>query len=152
MILETSPTDVIMISPSLSNCMNICNNNLFNKFQTNNRLTIDTVDNVKKNQPSFGITSQKHPGQAVKIGTKEKIEDKKTNKEVGSKSSSDARLYFENSKSANELRSIKTNEKNDFSRKSDESLKECKSCDENLIKFIFSKHGIQIISDVETIV
>lgn len=38
------------------------------------------------------------------------------------------------------------------SGRSSTNLKECKSCDENLIKFIFTKHGIQVISNVETIV
>lgn len=38
------------------------------------------------------------------------------------------------------------------SSKSNADLQDCKNCDENLIKFIFTKHGIQVISDVETIV
>ncbi|KAI4460428.1 nicotinamide mononucleotide adenylyltransferase [Holotrichia oblita] len=36
--------------------------------------------------------------------------------------------------------------------KSNDDLNGYKNCDENLIKFIFTKHGIQVISDIETIV
>lgn len=146
--------DVNLTSPStFSNCMNICNNNLFNRFQSNDNFSnIDAVDISKKNQTSISVTNYKHPGQAVKIKTEKMTAEKVNLEKVGSASSSNenpAKKSLRNAKSTNDFPSLGKNS-SDF--KSEDSLKNCKSCDENLIKFIFSKHGIEVISDVETIV
>lgn len=125
-----------MESPSPTTCnMYICNNNLFNRPH----LSIDTVD-------GFSKTSLKRPGQAVKVITDSKIIDKEVRKE-------DKTLTV--SKSFSHFNQIEDKvEGGGGVKRADSiaSLKECKSCDENLIKFIFTKHGIQVISDVETIV
>lgn len=70
------------------------------------------------------INTIKHPGQAVKIITDDSGEHivVKQGAEVG-----------------------KCSEKKALST-------DTKSCDKNMIKFIFTKHGIEVISDVETIV
>lgn len=129
-------------SPISNNCLSLCNNNI---FSTNyERLTINTVDGVAKGNV---INLTKHPGQAVKIITEDTGEHKiiKDAKEVGS-----SKKTIKASKSCTDF----YEEKNGTlkSSKSNANLKDCKNCDENLVKFIFTKHGIQVISDVETIV
>ncbi|RZC42954.1 nicotinamide mononucleotide adenylyltransferase 1 [Asbolus verrucosus] len=146
--LTPSPSDVPMESPSPTNCMIICNNTLFSRHYEK-RLSIDTVDNITK---SNTLNSMRHPGQAVKIITesngdhkivKEGLDPKEVRKEE--------KKTLKNSKSCANIDELQN--KNNFKNsKSNTNLKECKSCDENLIKFIFTKHGIQVISDVETIV
>lgn len=89
----------------------------------------------------------KHPGQAVKIITDDAGEHKiikNDTVEVGKSS-------LATSKSCTNFEAIDTQYTMKNS-KSNTNLKDYKSCDENLIKFIFTKHGIQVISDVETIV
>ncbi|XP_019870564.2 nicotinamide/nicotinic acid mononucleotide adenylyltransferase 3 isoform X2 [Aethina tumida] len=71
--LTPSPTDVSMESPSPTNCMMICNNNLFARSpSTEKRLSIDSVDSARKN----AINSLRMPGQAVKIITERTGEHK----------------------------------------------------------------------------
>ncbi|XP_015838667.1 nicotinamide/nicotinic acid mononucleotide adenylyltransferase 3 isoform X1 [Tribolium castaneum] len=142
--LTPSPSDVQMESPSPNNCMIICNNTLFSR-NYDKRLSIDTVDNVSKTNV---LNTIRHPGQAVKIITESSGDHKviKDPKEVRKED----KKPLKNSKSCANIDELhKTNIK---TSKSNANLKECKSCDENLIKFIFTKHGIQVISDVETIV
>lgn len=146
--LTPSPSDITMESPSPTNCMIICNNTLFSR-NYDKRLSIDTVDNVVTK--TNALNTIRHPGQAVKIIT-ESNGDHKIVKE-GTESSEvrkEEKKMLKNSKSCANIDELhKSGLKNS---KSNTNLKECKSCDENLIKFIFTKHGIQVISDVETIV
>lgn len=109
-------------------------------------MSIDMVDNSVIKMNNF-VNVLKHPGQAVKVTTKSPESTKnesnaiKKHEKVGS--------LMKHSKSLSNFNEI-------FEEKCKKSgqtqLKECKSCDENLIKFIFTKHGIKVISDVETIV
>ncbi|KAJ8965274.1 hypothetical protein NQ314_004237 [Rhamnusium bicolor] len=147
--LTPSPSDVTMESPSPTNCMYICNNNLFTRHSFDKNMSVETVDSYTK---SNIINNMKHPGQAVKIITESSgehkiIRDEGNNKEVCKEEgqvlkSSKSYTHFDEIGGKNTLKHSKSNT----------NLKECKSCDENLIKFIFTKHGIQVISDVETIV
>lgn len=142
--LTPSPTDISIESPTTGNkCLSICNNNIF-ASETYEKLTIDTVDSMNK---SNVINNIKHPGQAVKIITgqggehtvvKENEVRKCTEKKV-----------LTTSKSCTDFEAV---DAQCTVNKSSSHLKDSKSCDENLIKFIFTKHGIQIISDIETIV
>lgn len=134
--------------------MNICNNNLFSRQQqeqdsaliNSRRMSIDMVDSSVIKMNNF-VNVLKHPGQAVKIQTKLDETDKK-----------DIKINKKNDKVCNVMKQSKSlsnfNEIFDDKMKkpTQTQLKECKSCDENLIKFIFTKHGIKVISDVETIV
>lgn len=136
-LLTPSPSDVKMASPNSLNCMNICNNNLFVRQAYDTRLTTDTIE-------AFDISNNqlKHPGQAVKVITTERklANEKEVCTEKDSYRESTRYRHFNAIETTGRLK--RTNTK----------LKECKSCDENLIKFIFTKHGIEVISDVETIV
>ncbi|CAG9819104.1 unnamed protein product [Phaedon cochleariae] len=90
------------------------------------------------------------PGQAVKIITESSgdhkiIRSEATGKEVCKEDDN----VLKSSRSYSNFEEVM---KNDLKHSTSNNLKECKSCDENLIKFIFTKHGIQVISDVETIV
>lgn len=131
-----------MESPSSMNCMNICNNNLFVRQIP---ISIDTVDTFTKTNLN---TPKKHPGQAVKIITDCTGEHKVIKKEEVCR---DEDKTLKNSKSYSSFDTIEAR-RNLKRTNSSTSLDECKSCDENLIKFIFTKHGIEVISDVETIV
>ncbi|KAJ8945112.1 hypothetical protein NQ318_001577 [Aromia moschata] len=149
--LTPLPSDTAMESPSPTNCLYICNNNLFTRNSYDKRMSIDTVDSYTKSTIST-LSNMKHPGQAVKIitdstGEHKIVRDEEKPKEVCSQEEK----ILKGSKSYtcfNEIES-KSGLKH---AKSSTNLKECKSCDENIIKFIFTKHGIQVISDVETIV
>lgn len=139
--LTPSPVDIAMESPSSMNCMNICNNNLFVRQVP---IAIDTVDTFTKTNLN---TPKKHPGQAVKIVMDNTGEHKIIKKEEVCREEK----TLKNSKSYSSFNAIET--RHSLKRtNSSANLKECKSCDENLIKFIFTKHGIEVISDVETIV
>lgn len=144
--LTPSPCDV-MDSPNSLTCMNICNNNLFTHQPNDKQRSTDA--HTKLNT----INSQlKHPGQAVKIITESASGRRRTfvhaevdYNEVVCK---DAEALKE-SKSCTYFNAFETPGR---LNRTNTKLKECKSCDENLIKFIFTKHGIEVISDVETIV
>ncbi|KAJ8920060.1 hypothetical protein NQ315_011714 [Exocentrus adspersus] len=133
--LTPSPSDAPIDSPSPTNCMYICNNNLFVRQAFDKR--IDTVDGYAK----------KHPGQAVKIITESTGEHKIVREEPSSKEVCKEEV-LKGSKSCTNFEEIERKAGLKHS-KSNSNLKEC---DENLIRFIFTKHGIQVISDVETIV
>lgn len=138
-LLTPSPSDVRMESPNSLACMNICNNNLFLRPTYDKRISTATIESFdNSNNP------RKHPGQAVQVITTERklvhnevIKDKEVCKE---KDASKSYTHFNAIETPGRLKRMNT------------KLKECKSCDENLIKFIFTKHGIEVISDVETIV
>lgn len=135
-------------SPISSKCMSLCNNNLFNRSSDYRRLTIDTVDSVSRENT---LNTMVYPGQAVKIITESSGEHTVMRKERDPKK--EVCTTLRPSKSFSNIQSIKkedgTAAKNP---KRSNNLKDCKSCDENLIKFIFTEHGIQVISDIETIV
>nr|XP_023029131.1 nicotinamide/nicotinic acid mononucleotide adenylyltransferase 3 isoform X1 [Leptinotarsa decemlineata]XP_023029132.1 nicotinamide/nicotinic acid mononucleotide adenylyltransferase 3 isoform X1 [Leptinotarsa decemlineata] len=140
-LLTPSPTDITMGSPSPTNCMYICNNNLFSRREP-------SPDITKANL----LNSLKHPGQAVKIITESSgehkiIRDDGRDPEVGN-SEDDSLKTSKSYPHFDEIDAVS----NTTCNSTKTNLKECKSCDENLIKFIFTKHGIQVISDVETIV
>lgn len=145
--LTPSPSEIIMESPSpiSGKCMSICNNNIFTSRSDNTYVSIDTVDSMNKTNI---VSSMKHPGQAVKIITDDMGEHK-----VVKESSDEVRKSkaLTTSKSCTNFEAIDTH-RTVKNSKSNSNLKDYKSCDENLIKFIFTKHGIQVISDVETIV
>ncbi|KAJ3642163.1 hypothetical protein Zmor_024972 [Zophobas morio] len=146
--LTPSPSDVPMESPSPTNCMLICNNTLFSRSYEK-RLSIDTVDSVTKTNV---LNAVRHPGQAVKIITESNGEHKIIKQGSDSKEvRKEDKKTLKNSKSCANIDELHS-KSSVKSSKSNANLKECKSCDENLIKFIFTKHGIQVISDVETIV
>lgn len=144
--LTPSPSEIIIESPSpiSGKCMSICNNNIFTS-SADTYVSIDTVDNMNKTNI---VSSLKHPGQAVKIITDDMGEHKivKENSDEVRKSKA-----LTTSKSCTNFEAI-DNQCTVKNSKSNSNLKDYKSCDENLIKFIFTKHGIQVISDVETIV
>lgn len=96
------------------------------------------VDNINK------TNKLRHPGQAVKIMTETSVDRKliKKNEVCNEK--------LKNSQSCTNFQ--QTGLKEPLNTRMNVPLKECKSCDDTLIKFIFTKHGIQVISDVETIV
>lgn len=125
--------------------MYICNNNI---FASSTPLSIDTVDSMNK---SNALGAMKHPGQAVKIimdGAGEHRVVKEGSDEVGSSAEKRA---LTTSKSCTNFEAI-DKECTVKNSRSNSNLKDCKSCDENLVKFIFTRHGIEVISDVETIV
>lgn len=160
--LTPSPTgtsDMSIDTPSPMSCMNLCNNNLFTAVPATG-LSIDVPDVGKSilstPKPTVVVSataakscggSVKHPGQAVKIVTK-------VVKEVRTPATTPS-TALKNSKSCTELAQLagggKSGGDKNTSRSNDDLL-DRKSCDENLIRFIFTKHGIQVISDVETIV
>lgn len=147
--LTPSPNDIPLEPPSPMNCMNICNNNLFLRQPFDKGMAIDMVDSFSKTSV---ISSQmKHPGQAVKIITEDVSEHKVVRKPNGKEVRKMEEKLLKNSKSYSCFDAIDM--KRSLKRSnSGTNLKEYKSCDENLIKFIFTKHGIEVISDVETIV
>lgn len=137
-----------MESPSpTNNCMTICNNTIFSSRTYEHRLSIDTVDSVTK---SNILNTGRHPGQAVKIITESTGNHKiiKSNEVC----TDDKNRPLKTSKSCANIEQLHQKDNNIKNSKSNANLKEYKSCDENLVKFIFTKHGIQVISDVETIV
>ncbi|KAF7268864.1 hypothetical protein GWI33_018060 [Rhynchophorus ferrugineus] len=148
--LTPSPSDVLMDSPSPTNCLYICNNNLFNRNSRYDKMSIDTTDSFRSHTQ---IPAIKHPGQAVKIVTGTDGDHKiirssdEMKQSVGSKTDA-----MKSSKSCSNFDEIDPKLSRRDRNPQQVALKECKSCDENLIKFIFTKHGIQVISDVETIV
>lgn len=127
--LTPSPTDIIMESPSpiSGKCLSICNNNIF-ASQTYEKLTIDTVDSINKTNLT---NTAKHPGQAVKIITDD------TGEHTVVKEGSEV---------------CKSTQKKIRSFEGAQCTVKNSNCDENLIKFVFTKHGVQIISDKESIV
>lgn len=139
-------------SPTNNRCLVICDNTFLrksNKIHT----SVENVDIVTKTN---NLNVMKHPGQAVKIiynksdikGEHKIIrETSKGSEEVCKYEEQDIKLKI--SKSCCDFKEIKKSFK---VSKSNTDLKNYKTCDENLIKFIFTKHGIQVISDVETIV
>lgn len=144
-------------SPTHNNpCFNVCNNNLLPNYNCQ-IMPIDTVDNVSKTNTLNNMS--KHPGQAIKIITEStgehKIikENKKNMKEVCKKEVED-KSPTRDMKVSKSCSNVYSPDKSNLpsSSKSSSDIKSQKSCDENLIKFIFTKHGIQVISDVETIV
>lgn len=140
--LTPSPIDLTTDSPTPTNCLYICNNNIFNP-----------------NPLRFEGAPIKHPGQAVKI-----VQSHLDKYDVSNRNQSRSRQHqvgiindIEGEgaaiKSSKSCTNFADNEvRHSGGEQSSFSLKECKSCDENLIKFIYTKHGIQVISDVETIV
>lgn len=101
-------------------------------------MTVDTIESFGK---SLNASNQrKTPGQAVKIITTEVIVDKEVGRIKDALKQSTSIKHFNAIEIPSRL------------KRTNATLKECKSCDENLIKFIFTKHGIEVISDVETIV
>lgn len=143
--LTPSPIDMntdIGDSPTPTNCLYICNNNIFNS-----------------NPLRFEGAPIKHPGQAVKI-----VQSHLGKFDVSNKNQSCSKHHqvgiindiggegatIKSSKSCTSFADSKVRQSG--VEQSGFNLKECKSCDENLIKFIYTKHGIQVISDVETIV
>lgn len=147
--LTPSPNDMPLESPSSMNCMNICNNNLFVRQTYEKRMSIDMVDSFTKG--NLINNQMKHPGQAVKIITDDVGEYKIVKKQDGKEVCKTEEKTLKNSKSYSCFDALDT--KRSLKRtNSGSNLKEYKSCDENLIKFIFTKHGIEVISDVETIV
>lgn len=149
MSLTPSPSDITMESPKSLNCMNICNNNLFLHETYDKRMTIDAIDSFTK--PNTTASQRKHPGQAVKIITEPTGEHKVVRNEItGNKEvCREGDETLKESKSFGHFNAIETPGR---LKRTNTKLKECKSCDETLIKFIFTKHGIEVISDVETIV
>lgn len=138
-----------MVSPNSLNCMNICNNNLFVRQQNGKQMSIDTIECFTT--PNSINIKRSHPGQAVKIVTEVTGEHKILSNESSKRKEvcrEDADALRE-SKSCTHFAAIETPGR---LKRTNTKLKECKSCDENLIKFIFTKHGIEVISDVETIV
>lgn len=146
--LTPSPSEVPMESPSPTNCMYICNNNLFSRQSYDKRMSIDTVDSYTKTNIA---NNMKHPGQAVKIITESTGVHKIVRDEANSKEVCKEEQVLKSSKSYTNFDDVESKGRLKHS-KSNASFKEYKGCDENLIKFIFTKHGIQVISDVETIV
>lgn len=154
--LIPSPSDVIMESPSPVNnrCLVICDT-AFSRKSSNDFNSLDTIARTNT------INMIKHPGQAVKIVSDAKGEHKIireppetnikvcNNDEQHSQPPPTTSTQMKTSKSFTNFVEVKNSMK---VCKSNADLKECKSCDENLIKFIFTRHGIQVISDVETIV
>lgn len=136
-----------MESPNSLNCMNICNNNLFARQAYDKKFTSDIITSFTN--PTTLNNQRKHPGQAVKIITDTTGEHKIIHNDtiVDKEVRKDA--LIKESKSYTHFNAIETPGR---LKRTNTRLKECKSCDENLIKFIFTKHGIQVISDVETIV
>lgn len=141
-LLTPSPSDVRMESPNSLTCMNICNNNLFVRQSYDTRLSVDTIEAFDNSN-----NQRKHPGQAVQVITTER--KLVHNEEVNEKEVCKEKDAFTESKSFRHFDAIETSGR---LKRTNTKLKECKSCDENLIKFIFTKHGIEVISDVETIV
>lgn len=149
-LLTPSPTDVVMESPSPTDnhCISICNNNLFLKNLTTKSSpdNTDSVDSAANNK----INQFRHPGQAVKILTDNSGEhtiirnkvctNSTSTKEFGMLKSSKSCTHFEQNKP--EFKSSRSNSQ----------ICDYQNCDENMIKFIFTKHGIQVISDIETVV
>lgn len=113
-------------------------------------MSIDTTDSFRSHTQ---VPVMRHPGQAVKIVTESsgdhRVIGKDIKNEVCIKKVEDTKT-MKSSKSCSNFEEIES--KQSSQSRSDTNLKESKSCDENLIKFIFTKHGIQVISDVETIV
>lgn len=149
-------------SPTSLNCMSICNNNLFsgNRSYPESYPPIDSVDHLNK---SNVLNSFKHPGQAVKIITDSLGEHtivkcrEDSDNEVRSINTAEHRHYrrensLKTSQSCTNFDIVDRDKWSVQSSKSNGDLKGYKSCDENLIRFIFTKHGIQVISDVETVV
>lgn len=93
----------------------------------------------------------KHPGQAVKIITESTGEHKIVRDDSKTEVCTEQDRPLKSSRSLSNFEKV-SEEMNSNNGRPNNTLKECKSCDENLIKFIFTKHGIQVISDVETIV
>lgn len=146
--LTPSPSDILMESPSpINNCMMICNNTLFSSRSYEHRLSIDTVDSITKTNI---LNTGRHPGQAVKIVTESTGAHKIIKGNEVCKDEKNPPLKA--SKSCANIEQLDQKDSNIKNSKSNANLKEYKSCDENLVKFIFTKHGIQVISDVETIV
>lgn len=148
-LLTPSPTDVVMGSPSPpdNHCINICNNNMFIKSITTKAThqAIDTVDSSTNNK----INSFRHPGQAVKILTDGTGEHTVIKNEVRKHQSIKKEFgLLKTSKSCTTFEKTKT----EFKSRSNSEICDYQNCDENMIKFIFTKHGIQVISDIETVV
>lgn len=131
----------------MGKCMSLCNNNIF-LGRTYEQLSIDTVDSMNRSNNS---STMKHPGQAVKIITEDTGEHKIVGEGSDEVCNSRKKKPLKTSKSCTNFVAV-DNHCTLKNSKSNTNLKDCKSCDENLIKFIFTKHGIQVISDVETIV
>lgn len=142
--LTPSPTEYTIETPTstggINKCLSICNNNIF-ATETYEKLTIDTVDSMNKSN-IINTAAIKHPGQAVKI-----ITDDNGEHTVVKEGAEVRKTVLNTSKSCTDLGAVDAQCTVNKRNKSDS-----KSCDENLIKFIFTKHGIQVISDVETIV
>lgn len=130
-------------SPPDSNCINICNNNLFIKSIVTkpSHPSIDTVDASANKLNSF-----RHPGQAVKILTDNSGEHTVLKNEVRTRQ---APGILKASKSCASFAHSKVELK---TSRSNSEICDYQNCDENMIKFIFTEHGIQVISDIETVV
>lgn len=138
-------------SPTNLNCMSICNNNLF----ASSRPVPESYPPIDGNLNKTNILgSFKHPGQAVKIitdsfGDHTIVRDRDDSAVANNEVCSDRAL--KTSRSCTSFDKLDARWSLQGS-KSNDDLKGYKSCDENLIKFIFTKHGIRVISDIETIV
>lgn len=149
-LLTPSPTDVVMESPSPtdSHCISICNNNLFIKsiVTKTSHPSIDTVDASANNK----LNAFRHPGQAVKILTDNSGEHTVLKNEVRTHQASTKEYgILKTSKSCSNFEHSKVELK---TSRSNSEICDYQNCDENMIKFIFTKHGIQVISDIETVV
>ncbi|KAK9718446.1 Cytidylyltransferase-like [Popillia japonica] len=154
-LLTPSPVDISMDSPSPTNlnCMSICNNNLFSSNRPASESYPPIDSNVNKNNI---LNSFKHPGQAVQIITDSFGDHKIVKNRQDAVKDNEVRAAGDQS-TLKSSRSCTNFDKLDTrwslqGSKSNDDLKGYKNCDENLIKFIFTKHGIQVISDIETIV
>ena len=152
--LTPSPVDISMESPSSLYCINRCNNNLLCRQSKNAKLSIEDEDAVNK---ANILNNLKRPGQAVQIimkssGEHEIIQMKEENVDNLEVGVCDNEVKgLKGSRSCTNFEKLEAKWTLQGS-KSSENIKGYQSCDENLIKFIFTKHGIQIISDIETIV
>ncbi|KAF5274006.1 hypothetical protein FQA39_LY01121 [Lamprigera yunnana] len=134
--LTPSPSDVIMESPSPTHnpCFNVCRSDILSiPLLNSNLLTNNRFDALSKTN---NINMSKHPGQAIKIIT-ESTGEHKLFREVKADTK---QVCKNNSSSANR----------------EDKPKAMYSGPDNAIdtstKVVFSKYGIQIISDVETMV
>lgn len=135
-------------TPISNRCLVICDSTFSRKSNNND----NTLDNVARTN---NLNMIKHPGQAVKIISDSKGEHKiiRNPPEGNIKVCKNEETQSSQMKTSKSCTNFTDEHKNSLKGcKSNADLKECKSCDENLIKFIFTRHGIQVISDVETIV
>lgn len=167
MFLTPSPSDMSMTPSPLDNNIFITINNA-NDSNNYRKMSIDTVDSANNKINSNKSASPPHPGQAVKIIT-EMTGEHKIIEKVGGDPSNSTKYFVETPNSRihdnNVVKSAKScqNFNNKRPTTSRQRIKSSKSnaeiselnkqnSDEASIKFIFTKEGIQVISDIETAV